>query len=80
MEGFSFPVVPTSFFFLDTNLTATTMPQTNLGQDSRVMVENVNQTIVLCAEDTGSSKTQLRSFIKENKDRFSEQNIALLLD
>ena len=39
------------------------MPQTNLGEDSRVMAENVNQTIVLCAEDTESSKTQLRSFI-----------------
>ena len=56
------------------------MPQTKLGHESRAMAEKINQTIELCAEDAGNSKAQLKNFIKENKDRFSESDIATLLD
>ena len=56
------------------------MPRTKLGHESLAMTERINQTIELCAEDAGNSKSQLKNFIKENKDRFSKSDIATLLD
>ncbi len=56
------------------------MTDTKLGQDSRAMAEKANKTIELCAEDAGHCKGQLKDFINENKDRFSENDVNLLLD
>lgn len=57
-----------------------TMSDTKLGQESRALAEKVNKTVELCAEDAGHCKSQLKDFIKENKDRFTENDINLLLD
>ena len=57
-----------------------TMSETKLGQESRPLAEKVNKTVELCAEDAGHCKAQLKEFIKENKDRFTENDINLLLD
>jgi hypothetical protein len=56
------------------------MSDAKLGQETRTMAEKVNKTIELCAEDAGHCKTQLKDFIKDNKDRFTENDINLLLD
>lgn len=56
------------------------MSDTKLGQESRALAEKVNKTIELCAEDAGHCKGQLKDFIKENKERFTENDINLLLD
>ena len=56
------------------------MTQTKLAQESRALATKTKQTIELCAEDVGLCKNQLRDFIKENKERFSEKHIATLLD
>ena len=53
---------------------------TKLGQESRALAEKVNKTIEYCGEDAGHCKAQLKDFIKDNKDRFSENDINLLLD
>lgn len=56
------------------------MSDTKLGQESRALAEKVNKTLELCAEDSGHCKAQLKEFIKDNKDRFTENDINLLLD
>ncbi len=56
------------------------MTDTKLGQDSRALVEKINKTVEFCAEDAGHCKGQLKDFIKENKDRFSESDVNVLLD
>jgi hypothetical protein len=56
------------------------MSNTKLGTESRTLAEKVNKTIEICAEDAGHCKMQVKEFIKDNKDRFSEGDINLLLD
>ena len=56
------------------------MTDTKLGQDSRGLAEKVNKTLEFCADDAGHCKAQLKDFIKENKERFTETDINLLLD
>ena len=56
------------------------MSGTKLGKESRALAEKVNKTVELCAEDAGHCKAQLKDFIKDNKDRFTENDINLLLD
>ncbi len=56
------------------------MPHTKLGKDSRRLAEKTNQSIQLCAEDADHCKSQLKTFLKENKDRFTDKDVALLLD
>ncbi len=56
------------------------MSDTKLGQESRALAEKVNKTVELCAEDAGHCKSQLKDFVKENKERFAENDINLLLD
>jgi hypothetical protein len=56
------------------------MPLTTLGHESRLLTKKANQTIELCNEDIGHCKSQLKGFLKDNKDRFTQGDIALLLD
>ena len=59
---------------------ALTMAQTKFGEDSRALAEKANQAIGLCAEDAGHCKTLLKDFLKDNKERFAEEDVELLLD
>ncbi len=56
------------------------MPHTKLGTDSRALAAKTNQSLQLCAEDADHCKSQLKAFLKENKDRFTDKDVALLLD
>ena len=56
------------------------MSHTKLGPDARLLVATTNQTIKLCAEDADHCKNQLKTFLKDNKDRFTEKDVAILLD
>ena len=56
------------------------MPHTTLGIDSRALAAKTNQAIEVCTEDASLCKSLLNEFIKDNKDRFVDKDVAFLLD
>ncbi len=56
------------------------MADIKLGKDLRTLVEKSNKVMELCVEDVGHSKAGLTAFLKANRDRFTEQDVTLLLD
>ncbi len=51
-----------------------------LGKDLRALVEKSNKVMELCVEDVGHSKSELKQFLKANRDRFNDKDVTLLLD
>jgi mevalonate kinase len=77
LKAFFFSLSEAFFYVVEVSMSVS---DTKLGQESRALAEKVNKTIEYCGEDAGHCKAQLKDFIKDNKDRFSENDINLLLD